>query len=299
MSSQNFTELTHFLLVAQYQSFVKAGDKLGISSSAISHSVKRLEDRLGVRLFNRTTRSVTLTEVGSKLYADLTPLFKSIDERVDSITEFLDEPRGTIRMNVSTIDAETIVYPRLKQLLLDYPKINLELSIDDSFVDIVSESQDMGIRFGNDVGENFIVVQVSPPTRFGLFASTEYLKKYGTPKIVEDLAQHQTIGMKLANNRSETPWEFQIGNERKLYTPKSHFLTLPNLTLIKQAVLDGLGITLALPESFEKEIAEGKVAEVLKKYSITYEPRYLYYSSRKGNTTAFKMVVDALRYKES
>ncbi|RIY38712.1 LysR family transcriptional regulator [Psittacicella gerlachiana] len=298
MSTQNFTELNHFLVVAEYQSFAQAADKVGVSASAISHSIKRLEEKLGIRLFNRTTRSVTLTEAGMQLRNELDPLFKSIDDRIESLTEYLSEPKGTIKINVAVDVAEIIIYPRLKQLLLDNPKIKLDISIDNSFVDIISEGYDLGVRIGSDLGEGFVAIQVSGPIKMGLFASKAYISKHSMPKSIEDLKNHHTIGVKLDSKRNEMNWEFLVDGKIKTFTPNSRLISSVNKEIFNSAIKDGLGIGYTVYNSMSKELASGEVIEILPEYSMVYDPLFLYYPSRKGNTRAFKMIIEALRYQE-
>lgn len=295
MEQQNFTELSQFLVLAECGSFVKAADRLGISSSAVSHSIKRLEDRLGIRLFNRTTRSVTLTEAGLQLREELEPLFSSINDKLESISEFLDEPVGTVRLNVSIDVAENIIYPRLKQLLIDYPRIKVDITIDNSFVDIVSQGYDMGVRIGRDIGEGFIAVQISDKIRNKLVASKSYLEKHPMPKSIADLDQHNTIGFRLDNNRNQAPWFLNDNGKMVEYIPKSQFIVSQSSDIVRKAIVDGLGIGVIYERGLAKEIASGEVVEILPECSMSFEPLFLYYSSRKGNTTAFKMVVEALR----
>ena len=239
---QNFNELNYFLTLAQTQSFVKAGQLLGISSSALSHSMKNLETRLNLRLFNRTTRNVSLTEAGQQLFDQLSPLYQAINQEVDALNDFLNTPSGLIRINASAVAAEAVLYPKLKPILNQYPKIRLEIVVDDRLADIVKEGFDMGVRLGNDVAKEMIAVPISAPFKMALVASPDYLVQYGSPKNIDDLQKHRLIGTKLsAEHGSEMQWEFKYKKELITFTPKSQFSTNNHLRL--QAVSDGLGIT--------------------------------------------------------
>ena len=203
---QNFNELNYFLTLAQTQSFVKAGQLLGISSSALSHSMKNLETRLNLRLLNRTTRNMSLTEAGQQLF----PLYQAINYEVDALGDFLDTPSGLIRINAPAVAAEAVLYPKLKPILNQYPKIRLEIVVDNRWADIVKEGFDMGVRLGNDVAKEMIAVPISEPLKMALVASPDYLAQHGSPKNIDDLRQHRLIGAKLsAAHGAEMQWEFK------------------------------------------------------------------------------------------
>ena len=207
---QNFNELNYFLTLAQTQSFVKVGQLLGISSSALSHSMKNLEMRLNLRLLNRTTRNVSLTEAGQQLFEQLFPLYQSINHEVDALNTFLNTPSGLIRINAPAMAAEAVLYPKLKPILNQYPKIRLEIVVDDRSADIVKERFDMGVRLGNEVAKEMIAVPISAPLKMALVASPDYLAQHGSPKNIDDLQQHRLIGAKLsAAHGAEMQWEFK------------------------------------------------------------------------------------------
>ena len=293
---QNFNELNYFLTLAQTQSFVKAGQLLGISSSALSHSMKNLETRLNLRLFNRTTRNVSLTEAGQQLFDQLFPLYQAINQEVDSLNDFLNTPSGLIRINAPTLVAEAVLYPKLKPILNQYPKIRLEIVVDDRWADIVKEGFDMGVRLGNKVAKEMIAVPISAPLKMVLVASPDYLAQHGSPKNIDDLQQHRLIGIKLsAEHGTEMQWEFKYKKELITFTPKSQFSTNNHLRL--QAVSDGLGIAWVAHMSVADALNSGHLVELLPEYAMTYEPLYLYYPSRRGHSNVFKLIVDALKVK--
>lgn len=255
---QNFNELNYFLILAQMQSFVKAGQLLGISSSALSHSMKNLETRLNLRLFNRTTRNVSLTEAGQQLLL----LYQAINHEVDALNDFLNTPSGLIRINAPAVAAEAVLYPKLKLILSQYPKIRLEIVVDNRWVDIVKEGFDMGVRLGNDVSKEMIAVPISAPLRMALVASPDYLATHGTPKTIDDLHQHRLIGMRIsAEHGSEMQWEFKYKKELITFEPKSQLSINNHLRL--QAVLDGLGIAWIAHMSVADAIQSGKLVELL------------------------------------
>ena len=290
---QNFNELNYFLTLAQTQSFVKAGQLLRISSSALSHSMKNLETRLNLRLLNRTTRNVSLTEAGQQLFEQLFPLYQAINHEVDALGDFLDTPSGLIRINAPAVAAEAVLYPKLKPILNQYPKIRLEIVVDNRWADIVKEGFDMGVRLGNDVANKMIAVPISAPLKMALVASPDYLAQHGSPKNIDDLQQH-LIGAKLsAAHGAEMQWEFKDKKELITFTPKSQFSINNHLRL--QAVSDDLGIAWVAHMSVADAIRSGQLVELLPEYAMTYDPFYLYYPSHRGHSNVFKLIVDALR----
>lgn len=289
---QNFNELNYFLILAQMQSFVKAGQLLGISSSALSHSMKNLETRLNLRLFNRTTRNVSLTEAGQQLLL----LYQAINHEVDALNDFLNTPSGLIRINAPAVAAEAVLYPKLKSILSQYPKIRLEIVVDNRWVDIVKEGFDMGVQLGNDVSKEMIAVPISALLRMALVASPDYLATHGTPKTIDDLHQHRLIGMRIsAEHGSEMQWEFKYKKELITFEPKSQLSINNHLRL--QAVSDGLGIAWIAHMIVADAIHSGQLVELLPEYAMTYDPLYLYYPSRRGHSNVFKLIVDALKVK--
>ncbi|HHF1670691.1 TPA: LysR family transcriptional regulator [Haemophilus influenzae] len=293
---QNFNELNYFLTLAQAGSFVKAGRLLGISSSALSHSMKNLETRLNLRLLNRSTRNVSLTEAGLQLFEQLFPLYQAINYEIDALSDFLNMPSGLIRINAPAVAAEAVLYPKLKTILNQYPKIRLEIVVDNRWADIVKEGFDMGVRLGNNVAKEMIAVPISTPFKMVLVASPDYLAQQGSPKNIDDLKQHRLVGIKLsAEHGTEMQWEFKNKKDLISFTPKSQFSINNHLRL--QAVLDGLGIAWIAHMSVENALNSGKLVELLPEYAITYEPLYLYYPSRRGHSKVFKLIVDALKIK--
>ena len=293
---QNFNELNYFLTLAQTQSFMKAGQLLGISSSALSHSMKNLETRLNLRLLNRTTRNVSLTEAGQQLFEQLSPLYQAINNEVDALNDFLSTPSGLIRINAPAVAAEAVLYPKLKPILNRYPKIRLEIVVDNRWADIVKEGFDMGVRLGNDVAKEMIAVPISEPLKMVLVASPDYLAQHGSPKNIDDLQQHRLIGTKLsAAHGIEMQWKFKDKKERMTFTPKSQFSINNHLRL--QAVSDGLGIAWVQYLNVADAVQSGRLVELLPEYAMTYDPLYLYYPSRRGHSNVFKLIMDALKVK--
>lgn len=292
---QNFNELNYFLTLAQVQSFVKAGQLLGISSSALSHSMKNLESRLKLRLFNRSTRNVALTEAGRQLYEQLAPLYRSINDEVAALGDFLDEPSGQLRINAPAVAAEGVLYPKLKNLLVEYPQISLDIVVENRWSDIVKEGFDMGVRLGRDVAKDMIAVQISAPLKMALVASPAYLAQRKAPKTIEDLNEHRLLGVRIsAQHGQEMEWEFKYKKEVVKFMPHSQFSVSNHLR--HQAAVDGLGIAWLPQLLVAQDLAAGRLQELLPQFAMTYDPLYLYYPSRRGHAKVFQLIVEALRY---
>lgn len=291
----NFNELNYFITIAQTGNFVKAGKQLGISSSAVSHSMRKLESRLNLRLFNRSTRNVSLTEAGKQLYQQISPLFNSINQEVNALNSYLDTPTGTIRINAPDFAIEHIIYPKLRDFLPKYPQIKIEIQADNSWADIVKQGFDMGCRLGNDLAKEMIAVKISAPLKMALVASPSYLVGKDQPKQITDLDNHRLVGMQIyAQHGTELTWEFIENGKIVKYQPHSQFKI--NSSVRKQAVLDGLGISWLGRLDVENELASGQLVELLTEFAISYDSFYIYYPSRQGHSNVFKLVVDALKY---
>ena len=291
----NFNELNYFITIAQANSFVRAAKSLQVLPSALSHSMRNLEKRLDLRLFNRTTRSMSLTEAGEQLLKQVAPLFKSINDEVDALANFLDTPSGTIKINATSLAVEMILYPKLRDFLTQYPKIKIEIQADNNWVNIVEQGFDMGCRIGDDLAKDMVAIKISEPLKMALVASPDYLKNRTKPEQINDLDDHKLIGLKISSHHgAELSWEFNNNGNTIIYHPSSQLII--NNHLRKQAALDGLGITWVGRLEVEKELAEGSLVELLADFAITFKPFYIYYPSRNGHSNVFKLVLEALKY---
>lgn len=289
----NFNELFAFVQVAEAGGFSKAASRLGVTPSALSQNIGNLERQLGLRLFNRTTRSISLTEAGERLLADIGPHFQAVAEGVSRLDQLHDVPQGTIRINTSEFAAELILYPKLKPFMWENPQVNLEIMVENRWVDIVEQGFDMGVRLGYALYDDMVAIKISEPVRMALLASPEYLS--GSPAIrgLADLNRHRLIGTCLSNAHSKMDWEFVERGRKVAFQPKCNFLT--NGSLRRRAALDGLGIAWLPEVSVRTDLDSGALVEVLPEMAMTYDPLYLYYPSRKGHSLAFREVVDLLR----
>ena len=296
MARDNINDLLAFLAVARDGSFTKAAAKLGVSQSALSHTMRGLETRLGVRLLTRTTRSVAPTEAGERLMRSIGPHFDEIDAQLASLSELRDKPAGTIRITAGEHSAETVLWPALARLLPDYPDIKVEVTIDYGLTDIVSERYDAGIRLGEQVAKDMIAVRIGPDMRMAAVATPAYFAARGRPKIPQDLTAHNCVNLRLPTLGGIYAWEFEkAGREIKVRVEGQ--LVFNSTPLIMKAALDGAGLAY-LPESrVQPCLDDGRLVRVLADWCPPFSGYHLYYPSRRQNSPAFSLVVDALRYR--
>ncbi|MDO4905055.1 MAG: LysR family transcriptional regulator, partial [Lautropia sp.] len=289
---QNLNDLRTFVLVVEEKSFTKAGEKLGVSASAVSHCLSNLENRLNIRLLNRTTRSISPTPEGLTLLNDIKPYFDAIDLSIRKLSENQGTVTGTVRINASQVAIERAVLPKLAHLFERFPNIRIELHSENRFVDIVKEGFDMGVRLGDDVAKDMIAVKIAPPLTTTLVATPSYLHGRTPPKKIQDLDDHSLIGLRLASDREPIAWDFRIKGKTVSYRPKGRLVLNSNPLY---AVKNHLGIAFMPYFMVEDELKEGKLVEILGGFRMTYEPLYAYYPSRKHHSKAFEAVLEALR----
>ena len=290
--------LALFLEVAEERSFTRAAAKLGISQSALSHSVRRLEAKLGLRLLTRTTRSVAPTEAGERLIETLRPALNDIDGKLASLTELRDRPAGTVRITAGTHAARAVLWPKLDKLLAENPDINLEINSEGGFVDIVAQRYDAGVRLGERLEQDMVAVRISPRLRMAAFAAPSYLAERGTPHTPYELAEHNCINLRLPSSGGLYAWEFeQAGKELKVKVEGQ--LVLNDVDLIVNAAIAGHGIGFLLQDHVSKHFANGSLIRVLEEWCEPFDGYYLYYPSRRQPSPAFSLVLDALRYRGS
>lgn len=294
---ENLNDLRAFLVVAQQGSFTKAARQMGVSPSALSHSIRGVEERLQVKLFNRTTRSVSTTDAGERLYQRLLPLFDGIDREVDALSEVRDAVRGKVRINGTRHVFDHVLRERIGRFVQTHPEIEVELMGDSRFVDIVADRFDFGIRLGDDVEKDMIAVRVSPDMRMCVVATPAYLTAHGTPQTPADLVHHECIRMLLADG-SALVWEFadpaQPGRVAKVQ-PQGRFAS--NLEgCLRSALLHGQGLLWTPQDTVADLLSAGEVVPVLEDWAISYPGYHLYYPNRHHQSPVFRAVVEALRY---
>lgn len=295
MLKDNINDLISFMVVARERSFTRAAAQLGVSQSALSHAMRNLESRLDVRLLTRTTRNVAPTEAGEKLYQRLSPHLLEMEQELSALRDSRERPAGNIRLNVGEHAMNTVIWPRIKPFMQAYPDINIEVTVDNGLTDIVDERFDAGVRLGEQVARDMIAVRITPDMRMAVVASADYLAKHGTPEVPYDLQQHRCINMRLPTRGGLYAWEFEKNGE-PLRVRVEGQLILNCLPQRIDAALAGLGLAYVPEDSVSEAIAAGQLQHVLADWCVPFAGYYLYYPSRRQHTTAFALLVDALRY---
>lgn len=292
MNRAQFAELNAFLAVAERTNFARAAAHLGIAASTISQTIRALEERLGMRLLNRTTRSVSLTDAGEKLLERIRPAITELGAAVDDLNEFRDTPTGTLRLNVSSVAAEIVLAPVMKEFLAAYPAISLDITVDDTNSDLVSGRFDAGIRVGKRVARDMQMVRVTEPTRVVAFASPQYLSLHPAPKAPPDLQRHNCIGLR--KDLQCMPWEFAKGKS-KFEMSVTGTLTVNSMDLVVRAVLDGIGVGYTVESYITAHLAAGRLVPLLADWSPGHHSYYLYYTGRRQLPAPLKVLIAFLR----
>ncbi|WP_150538177.1 LysR family transcriptional regulator [Actinobacillus vicugnae] len=293
---ENLNDLRAFLVVARAGSFTKAGAQLGVSQSALSHAIRGIEARLKIKLFHRTTRSISTTEAGEQLYQRLLPLFDQIDREINELGEFLGELRGTLRINATELSF-SLLWEKFERFLTAYPEVNVELSSDTRFTDIVAERFDAGIRLGDDVAKDMIAVKISENLAMCCVASPVYLAQHGTPKTPYDLTEHQCLQLRLPINGGILDWEFfdpKIKGKTLKIQPHGRFIANTNGVLIN-ACLSGIGIMWTPIHLVKNQLASGELVPILSDWNMQYQGLHLYYPNRRENSPLLKALVAVLK----
>ena len=296
MPRVNLNDLVAFLAVAQERNFTRAAAQLGVSQSALSHTIRGLEQRLGLRLLTRTTRSVSPTEAGERLLRSVGPRLDEIDTALAAVRELREKPAGTIRITATEYAADTILLPKLATLLLDYPDINVEITTDYGLTDIVAERYDAGVRSGEQVAKDMIAVRIGPDMRMAVVGAPSYFRKRPAPKTPQDLTGHNCINLRLPIHGALYAWEFEKGN-RALNVHVEGQLVFNRVAQILDAALAGLGLGYVPEGLVQTHVAEGRLVRVLADWCPPYPGYHLYYPSRRQHTPAFALLVEALRYR--
>jgi DNA-binding transcriptional LysR family regulator len=296
MQKRDLTDLQSFLVVARERSFTKAAAKLGVSQSALSHTMRELEERLGLRLLMRTTRSVAPTDVGERLLRTLAPRLEEIEAELSSLSALRGKPAGTIRITAGEHAAQTVLWPKLSKLLPQYPDIKVELIVDYGLRDIVADRYDAGVRTGEQIAKDMIAVRIGPDMRMAVVGARSYFAKRPRPKRPQDLTAHTCINLRLPTYGNVYAWEFEKhGRELKVHVDGQ--LTFNNLALRIEAALAGCGLAYLPEDQVRAHIAQGRLVRVLADWCPPYTGYHLYYPSRRHPSAAFAAVVEALRYR--
>lgn len=296
MKHDNLNDLLSFIEVANEGNFTKAAAQLGVSQSALSYTIRRLEQRLGIRLLTRTTRSVSMTEAGEKLMKSIAPLLQEVQIQVDALGELRDKPAGNIRITTFDYVAEMILWPKIAKFLEDYPEINVELNIEYGLIDIVKQQFDAGVREGDLIPKDMIAIRISADTKMVVAGAKNYFKKNKPPKTPQDLMQHRCINMRLPTYGGLYTWEF-AKDDQKINMRVEGQLTFNRPNLLVKSAAQGYGL-IYLPELILNAYADkDDFSYVLEDWCINVPGYHLYYPSRRQPSPAFTLLVDALRYK--
>ncbi|AVI83917.1 MULTISPECIES: LysR family transcriptional regulator [Pseudomonas syringae group] len=296
MAQSDFNSLAVFITVARERSFTRAAAHLGVSQSAISHSIRSLEERLGIRLLTRTTRGASPTEAGERLLVSLVPYYEGIETEIAALGELRDKPAGTIRITSPDHAASSILWPKLSRLLPEYPDLTLEINIGYRLIDIVAERFDAGVRIGDQVAKDMIAVRISPDLRMAVVGAPSYFAHRAKPQIPQDLTTHNCANLRLPTHGGLYAWEFSKDG-KALHVQVSGQMIFSNSPQIMAAALQGYGLAYAPEDLVQAYVEDGRLIRVLEDWSPTFPGYHLYYPSRRQSLPAFALVVNALRYK--
>jgi len=296
MRREDLVDLNAFAAVAEERSFTRAAAKLGTSQSALSYTVRRLEERLGVRLLSRTTRSVAPTEAGERLLRALTPALDQISAEMAALSELRDRPSGMVRITASEHPAETILWPAIEKLLPDYPDIKFEINVDYSLTDIVAQRFDAGVRLGERVDKDMAAIRIGPEIRLLVLGSPAYFAANPKPEVPQDLVRHNCINLRMSTSGGLYVWEFEKdGHELNVRVDGQ--LVFSRMEPIIQAAVDGLGLAFAPQDQAAADIAEGRLVPVLEDWCAPFPGYHLYYPSHRQPSPALAVLIEALRIK--
>jgi DNA-binding transcriptional LysR family regulator len=296
MPRESFNDLLAFLAVARERSFTRAAAQLGVSQSALSHTIRGLEERLGLRLLTRTTRSVAPTEAGERLLRTVGPRFEEIEAQLAGLSELREKPAGTIRITANDHAADAILWPKLAKLLPQYPDIKIEIMIDYGLTDIVAQRYDAGVRLGEQVAKDMIAARIGPDMRMAVVGARSYFARRSPPKTPHDLIGHECINLRLPTYGGLYAWEFEKGG-RELKVRVEGQLVFNMTTYMLNAALAGFGLAYVPEDLAEPHLAKGRLKRVLKDWCAPFPGYHLYYPSRRQSSPAFALLVDALRYR--
>lgn len=298
MQRDDLIDLNAFIAIAEERSFTRAASRLGVSQSALSHKIRRLETRLGVRLLSRTTRSVSPTDAGERLLAGLIPAFEQIEDHLEFLGELRERPAGTIRITVPLHAANTLIWPAAVQLMRDYPDVSVELSVDSGMRDIVADRFDAGVRLGEQVARDMIAVRIGPELRMAAVAAPAYFETHGIPQIPQDLAEHKCLNLRFTTAGGLYAWEFEKDG-RELNVRVEGQFTSNNVEMLTRSAIEGFGIAFVPEDIVAGHIEAGRLQRVLQDWCPPFPGYHLYYPSRRQPKAAFALLIEALRYRGS
>ncbi|WP_277588556.1 LysR family transcriptional regulator [Pseudomonas chlororaphis] len=295
MTTESYDLLAIFAAVAQERSFTRAAARLGMSQPALSRAMRQLEERLGVRLLARTTRSVSPTEAGEHLLQVVSPRFAEINDELALLSKFRDKPAGKLRITAGEHSAITVLQPALEKLLPEHPDLNIEIIVDYGLTDIVAEGFDAGVRLGEQVAKDMIAVRIGPDMRMAVVGSPEYFTRYPKPKVPSDLMQHNCINLRMPTYGGIFSWEFEKKGQALKVRVEGQ-LVFNNIAMRLDAALKGLGLAYMPEDLVLAHVEQGRLIRVLADWCEPFSGYHLYYPSRRQSSPAFTLLRDALRY---
>lgn len=297
MPQENFNDLVAFITVAREESFTRAAVKLGVSQSALSQTVRGLEERLCIRLLTRTTRRVSPTLAGERLLRTAGPRFEEIQAELSALSEMRDKPAGTIRITAGEHAAISVLAPALDKFLPGNPDVKVEITVDYGLTDIVAERYDAGVRLGEQVAKDMIALRIAPPMRMAVVGSPAYFRANPWPEKPQDLTAHNCIQIRMPTHGNIFPWEFEKdGYELKVRVDGQ--LVFNNIAMRRDAAMRGLGLAYMPEDQVQELIESGKLIRVLDDWCDPFPGYHLYYPNRRHASPAFALVLEALRFKE-
>jgi DNA-binding transcriptional LysR family regulator len=295
MQRGHLDHLVAFVAVGRERNFTKAAVKLGVSQSALSHTIRELEERLGVRLLTRTTRSVAPTEAGERLLRNIGPRFDEIEAELEAVRELRTKPAGTIRITATEFAIDTVLLPKVAPLLREYPDIRVEMIVDYGLTDIVAQQYDAGVRSGEQVAKDMIAVRIGPDMRMAVVGAPAYFKSRSEPKTPQDLIGHNCINLRLPTH-GVYAWEFEKANRELRVRVEGQF-TFNGTAQLLNGALAGCGLAYVPEGLITEHVAKGRLKRVLADWCQSYSGYHLFYPSRRQSSAAFALLVDALRYR--
>ena len=296
MARRNLNELLGFVTVAREGSFTRAAASLGVTQSALSQSIRGLEERLQIRLLTRTTRSVSTTAAGERLMRAIGHRFDEIESELEALTALRDKPAGTVRITCGDHVLHSVLMPKLAPVLREYPEITLEFDMNYGFRDIVADRLDAGVRMGNTIDKDMIAVPIGPPLRMAVVASPDYFAEHPPPKVPQDLTTHRCINQRMLSSGGLYVWDFERRG-RKVNVRVDGPLIFNTSPPQVDAALAGLGVALLPEDELLSHIHTGRLLRVLEDWCPKFPGYHLYYPSRRQPSPAFSLVVEALRFR--
>jgi DNA-binding transcriptional LysR family regulator len=295
MARENINDILVFLAVARERSFTRAAAKLGMTQSALSHIIRSLEARLGVRLLTRTTRSVSPTEAGERLLQNVAPRLEEIEAEIAAVSELGDKPAGTIRITATDHVIDNVLWPRLAAVLPQYPDIQLEIHSDYRMIDIAAERYDIGVRWGDQVEKDMIAVRLTPDMRMMIVGAPGYFAHRPVPTSAQDLLKHNCIGLRLASKGGVYAWELRHEGRDLEMRPRGQFI-FNGAYQIVNAALSGCGLAFVTDDLAGHHVREGRLVSVMEDWCPRFPGLHAYYPSRRHSSRALAIVIDAIRH---